>query len=256
VTGATGATRSARGAAPGSFRRPFRVGIGGPVGSGKTTLIERLVPALLGAGRSVVVVTNDIVTREDELHVRRALDGVLDGERIVGVETGACPHQAVREDPSMNLAVLAELEQRYPGTDYVLLESGGDNLTLTFSPELVDDSLYVIDVAGGDKIPRKRGPGLILCGLLVINKTDLAPYVGADLARMDADSAAIRNGAPHLFTDARAGLGIGAVLDHLESARATWLARGGGLIAARRDGSSRIHEAGHQHAHAHADADH
>jgi len=146
-------------------------------------------------------------------------------ERIVGVETGACPHQAVREDPSMNLAVLAELERRYPGTDYVLLESGGDNLTLTFSPELVDESLYVIDVAGGDKIPRKRGPGLILCGLLVINKTDLAPYVGADLARMDADSAQIRGGAPYLFTDARTGEGIDAVVAHFEQARAAWQAR-------------------------------
>jgi urease accessory protein len=199
---------------------PFRVGIGGPVGSGKTALIERIVPLLLAAGRTVVVVTNDIVTREDEEHVRRTLAGVLDGARIAGVETGACPHAAVREDPSMNLAMLAELEERFPGTDYVLLESGGDNLTLTFSPELVDHSLYVIDVAGGDKIPRKRGPGLILCDLLVINKTDLAPYVGADLERMDRDSRAIRAGAPYLFTDCRAGIGLDAVVRHLEGARA------------------------------------
>jgi urease accessory protein len=230
-------------------RRPFRIGIGGPVGSGKTTLIERIVPLLLGAGRSVVVVTNDIVTREDELHVRRALDGVLDGERIVGVETGACPHQAVREDPSMNLAVLAELERRYPGTDYVLLESGGDNLTLTFSPELVDESLYVIDVAGGDKIPRKRGPGLILCGLLVINKTDLAPHVGADLARMDTDSARIRGGAPYLFTDARSGVGIDAVVGHFERARAAWLARAGGPAPTEWRGRVAAEPAhGHRHA--------
>jgi urease accessory protein len=199
--------------------RPFRVGIGGPVGSGKTALIERLVPLLLAAGRTMVVVTNDIVTREDEEHVRRTLDGVLDGARVAGVETGACPHAAVREDPSMNLAMLAELEERFPGTDYVLLESGGDNLTLTFSPELVDYSLYVIDVAGGDKIPRKRGPGLILCDLLVINKTDLAPYVGADLQRMDADSRAIRAGRPYLFTNCRAGVGLDALLDHLDAAR-------------------------------------
>jgi urease accessory protein len=219
---------------------PFRVGVGGPVGSGKTTLVERLVPLLLAAGRSVVVVTNDIVTREDEIHVRRALEGVLDGERIVGVETGACPHQAVREDPSMNLAVLAELEVRFPGTDYVLLESGGDNLTLTFSPELVDESLYVIDVAGGDKIPRKRGPGLIRCGLLVINKTDLAPYVGADLARMDADSAALRNGSPYLFTDARSGIGVDAVLAHFERTRAAWLATGG-HSAADHGSSDEVH---------------
>jgi urease accessory protein len=229
--------------------RPFRIGIGGPVGSGKTTLIERLVPLLLAAGRSVVVVTNDIVTREDEQHVRRALDGVLAGERIVGVETGACPHQAVREDPSMNLAVLAELERRYPGTDYVLLESGGDNLTLTFSPELVDDSLYVIDVAGGDKIPRKRGPGLILCGLLVINKTDLAPHVGADLARMDADSAAIRGDTPYLFTDARAGRGIDAIVGYFERTRAAWLVHGEALARIGPVGSSVVREAGHGHLH-------
>ena len=230
---------------------PFRVGVGGPVGSGKTTLIEQLVPLLLAAGRSVVVVTNDIVTREDELHVRRALDGVLDGDRIVGVETGACPHQAVREDPSMNLAVLAELEARFPGTDYVLLESGGDNLTLTFSPELVDESLYVIDVAGGDKIPRKRGPGLIRCGLLVINKTDLAPYVGADLARMDADSAAIRGGSPYLFTDARSGTGVDAIVDHFERVRASWLAAGGGR--GQEDGVDTDHRSrDHAHTHAHA----
>jgi len=223
--------------------RPFRVGIGGPVGSGKTALIERLVPLLLAAGRTMVVVTNDIVTREDEEHVRRTLDGVLDGARIAGVETGACPHAAVREDPSMNLAMLAELEERFPSTDYVLLESGGDNLTLTFSPELVDHSLYVIDVAGGDKIPRKRGPGLILCDLLVINKTDLAPYVGADLARMDADSRAIRGGAPWLFTDCRAGVGLEAVVDHFEAARSSWLAHG-----RRRATFSRGHDADHVHA--------
>ncbi len=206
--------------------RPFRVGIGGPVGSGKTALIERVVPQLIAAGRTIVVVTNDIVTREDEQHVRRTLAGILDGARIAGVETGACPHAAVREDPSMNLAMLAELEARFPGTDYVLLESGGDNLTLTFSRDLVDHSLYVIDVAGGDKIPRKRGPGLILCDLLVINKTDLAPYVGADLGRMDADSMAIRAGAPYLFTDCRAGVGLEAVVRHLEDARSRWLAAG------------------------------
>jgi len=227
------------------MRRPFRVGIGGPVGSGKTTLIERIVPLLLAAGRSVVVVTNDIVTREDEMHVRDALDGILDGDRVVGVETGACPHQAVREDPSMNLAVLAELEGRYPETDYVLLESGGDNLTLTFSPELVDESLYVIDVAGGDKIPRKRGPGLILCGLLVINKTDLAPYVGADLARMDRDSAAIRGRSPYLFTDARAGIGLDRLVGHLELAREAWLARDG-----RRPADAGVSAPPHDHRHA------
>lgn len=202
----------------------FRIGVGGPVGSGKTALVERLVPLLMAAGRSVLVVTNDIVTREDERHVKAALAGVLDEHRIVGVETGACPHAAVREDPSLNLAVLAELEAAYPDADLVLLESGGDNLTLTFSPELVDHSLYVIDVAGGDKIPRKRGPGLILADLLVINKTDLAPYVGADLAAMERDARMIRADRPFLFTDCRAAIGIEAVASHLLSARLTHLA--------------------------------
>src|SRR6202162_6368478 len=202
----------------------FRIGVGGPVGSGKTALVERLVPLLMAAGRSVLVVTNDIVTREDEQHVKASLAGVLEAGRIVGVETGACPHAAVREDPSMNLAVLAELEAAYPDADLVLLESGGDNLTLTFSPELVDHSLYVIDVAGGDKIPRKRGPGLILADLLVINKTDLAPYVGADLGVMEHDARLIREDRPFFFTDCRAGIGIEVVAAHLLRARLHYLA--------------------------------
>ncbi len=197
----------------------FVVGIGGPVGSGKTALVEALVPRLLGIGRSVVVVTNDIVTREDEQHVKATLAGTLDLGRIVGVETGACPHQAVREDPSMNIAALEELAARFPATDYALVESGGDNLQLTFSQDLVDHWLFVIDVAGGDKIPRKRGAGVILSDLLVVNKVDLAPHVGADLGVMERDAALVRGAGPTLFTDCRHGVGIDEVVVHLEAAR-------------------------------------
>jgi urease accessory protein len=192
---------------------PFRIGIGGPVGSGKTALVEQLVPRLLARGLETIVVTNDIVTTEDAEHVRRTLTGILEPERVVGVETGTCPHTAVREDPTMNLAALEELAARFPTAQVALVESGGDNLTLTFSRRLVDYSVYVIDVAGGDKIPRKRGPGLIRSDLLVINKTDLAPYVGASLEVMARDSEIQRGGRPFLFTNCRDGEGIEAVLD-------------------------------------------
>lgn len=196
-----------------SGRRVARVGVGGPVGSGKTALIEALVPLLIARGRSPLVITNDIVTLEDAEHVRRTLAGVLAPERVIGVETGCCPHTAVRDDPTMNLATAAELEQRFDDGDILLLESGGDNLTLSFSRALVDYSLFVIDVAGGDKIPRKRGPGLIQADLLVINKTDLAPYVGASLEVMARDARLVRGERPFLFTNCRSGEGIDAVLD-------------------------------------------
>jgi urease accessory protein len=192
-----------------------RIGIGGPVGSGKTALIEAVVPMLIARGRSPLVITNDIVTREDAEHVRRALQGTLALERVVGVETGACPHTAVRDDPTMNLAAAAELEARFPDGDILLLESGGDNLTLSFSRALVDYYLFVIDVAGGDKIPRKRGPGLIQADLLVINKIDLAPYVGASLEVMERDSRLVRGSRPFLFTNCRTGEGLDAVLECL-----------------------------------------
>jgi urease accessory protein len=200
-------------------RAHLHIGVGGPVGTGKTALIEALVPRLVEMGDQVLVVTNDIVTTEDAEHVRRTLAGVLSPERIVGVETGTCPHSAVREDPSLNLLAMEELETRFPGADWLFIESGGDNLTLSFSPAVADLSMYVIDVAGGEKIPRKRGPGLIQADLLVINKTDLADLVGARLEVMAADAGSVRDGRPTIFTNCKTGDGIGAVLAWLEAAR-------------------------------------
>ena len=190
-----------------------RIGVGGPVGSGKTAIIEAITPRLLDLGSRVLIITNDVVTTEDAKHVRRTLKGVLIEERIIGVETGACPHTAVREDPSMNLAAVEDMEARSPDTDVVLIESGGDNLTLTFSPALVDFFIYVIDVAAGDKIPRKNGPGITQSDILVINKTDLAPYVGASLQVMDEDSRFMRGGKPFVFTNCKTGEGIDRLID-------------------------------------------
>ena len=189
-----------------------RIGVGGPVGSGKTAVIEALVPRLVRHGLQVLVVTNDVVTTEDAAHVRRALTGVLQAERIIGVETGACPHTAVREDPSMNLAAVEDMEARFPESDLVLIESGGDNLTLPFSPALVDFFVYVIDVAAGDKIPRKNGPGIARSDVLVINKTDLAPYVDADLTVMARDATMMRGDKPFVFTNCKTGEGIDELL--------------------------------------------
>jgi urease accessory protein len=198
----------------------FRVGVGGPVGSGKTALIEALVPLLIECGHRPLVITNDIFTQEDALHVRHSLAGVLDPERVVGVETGSCPHTAVRDDPTMNLAAIDELTARFPDADLLLLESGGDNLTLTFSPALADFFVFVIDVAEGDKIPRKRGPGVVRSDLLVINKVDLAPYVRADLGVMERDARLYRGAKPFVFANCQTGQGIAEVVEHLEAAMA------------------------------------
>ncbi len=190
-----------------------RIGIGGPVGSGKTALIEAITPRLLALGHKVLVITNDVVTTEDAEHVRRMLKGILVEERIIGVETGACPHTAVREDPSMNIAAVEEMEARFPDADVVLIESGGDNLTLTFSPALVDFFIYVIDVAAGDKIPRKDGPGISHSDILVINKTDLAPYVHASLDVMRRDSLTMRGERPTVMTNCFTGEGIDELIE-------------------------------------------
>jgi urease accessory protein len=192
---------------------PLRVGIGGPVGSGKTALVEQLCHRMR-ARFNIAVVTNDIYTREDaEFLIRHQ---ALDAERIVGVETGGCPHTAIREDASMNLAAVADLIQRFPGLDCIFVESGGDNLSATFSPELADLFIYVIDVAAGDKIPRKGGPGITRSDLLVINKIDLAPYVGADLEVMRRDAAAMRGSRPFVFTNLKTGQGLACVIEFIE----------------------------------------
>lgn len=193
--------------------RAFRVGIAGPVGSGKTALVDRLSKKLFPK-LSLAVVTNDIYTKEDAEFLLR--QGTLPAERIKGVETGACPHAAIREDASMNLQAIAEFEDSLPGLELIFVESGGDNLAAAFSPELVDVWIYVIDVAEGDKIPRKGGPGITRSDLLVINKIDLAPYVGASLEVMDRDSRKMRSDRPFVFTNLREGVGLETVIEWLE----------------------------------------
>ena len=191
---------------------PLRVGIGGPVGAGKTTLTEQLARAL--AQRcSMAVITNDIYTREDAEYLMRAQ--VLPLDRIRGVETGGCPHTAIREDASINLAAVADLCRVHPDLDLILIESGGDNLAATFSPELADLTIYVIDTAAGQDIPRKKGPGLARSDLLVVNKTDLAPHVGVDLALLESDTRAARGTRPYVLANLRAGQGVAQVVDHL-----------------------------------------
>lgn len=187
------------------FHRAFRVGVAGPVGSGKTALVH-VLSQVFWPSVNLAVVTNDIYTREDaEFLIRQ---GVLPPERVTGVETGGCPHSAIREDASMNLEAIEQLERTHSNLELVFIESGGDNLAAAFSPELVDVSIYVIDVAGGDKIPRKGGPGIMRSDLLVINKIDLAPYVGASLEVMDRDARKMRGSRPFLFTNLRAGVGV------------------------------------------------
>ncbi len=185
--------------------QPLRVGIGGPVGSGKTALVEALCKRLRYI-YEIYVITNDIYTKEDQLILTRA--NALPAERIMGVETGGCPHTAIREDASMNLAAIESMSQRFPNAELCFIESGGDNLAATFSPELADLTIYVIDVAEGEKIPRKGGPGITRSDLLVINKIDLAPFVGANLDVMKADTIRMRGGRPFVFTDLRRGSGV------------------------------------------------
>lgn len=188
---------------------PLRVGIGGPVGSGKTALLDRLCKRLRD-DYAIAAITNDIYTREDAEFLTRS--GALPPERIVGVETGGCPHTAIREDASINLAAVDDITRRFPGLDIVFIESGGDNLSATFSPELADLTIYVIDVAAGDKIPRKGGPGITRSDLLVINKIDLAPMVGASLEVMDRDARKMRGQRPFVFTNLKAGDGLDTVV--------------------------------------------
>ncbi|WP_118132937.1 urease accessory protein UreG [Oceanicella sp. SM1341] len=190
-----------------------RIGIGGPVGSGKTALIERMLEAFAADGTEVAVITNDLATDEDAERLRRG--GRLAPERILAVQAGACPHTVIREDPTLNMAAADRLERQFPGLELILIESGGDNLASTFSLDLVDYWLFVIDVAGGDDIPRKRGPGVLQCDLLVINKTDLAPHVGVDFPAMLATAQAAREGRPVIASDCRRGAGVAEVIARL-----------------------------------------
>jgi urease accessory protein len=190
-----------------------RVGIGGPVGSGKTALVERLIPRLLERGTNLAVITNDLVTQEDAKRLRESR--LISPQRVLAVEAGACPHTVIREDPTLNIEAADSLDKRFDGLDLILIESGGDNLASTFSLDLVDHWMFVIDVAGGDDIPRKRGPGIIQSDLLVINKIDLAPYVGADIQRMVSEANEVRHGRPVVLTNCKTGEGVEMVVAHI-----------------------------------------
>lgn len=188
-----------------------RVGVGGPVGSGKTALIEAVVPVLVKNGYDPIILTNDIVTKEDAEHVKGTLQDVISTDRVLGVETGGCPHTAVREDPSMNLIAVEEMEKKFPDSHILFVETGGDNLTLTFNSALADYYIYVIDVAAGEKIPRKNGPAITQSDLLIINKIDLASFVNADLKIMERDTKLMRKDKPFIFTNCHTKEGIDAV---------------------------------------------
>lgn len=192
---------------------PIRIGIGGPVGAGKTLLVDKLTRELMDE-LEIAVITNDIYTKEDALFLIK--NGALPEDRIIGVETGGCPHTAIREDASMNFAAIEELNERHLNLDLIFIESGGDNLAATFSPELVDFSIYIIDVAQGEKIPRKGGQGMIKSDLFIINKTDLAPYVGADLEVMKRDTLVTRGDKPFIFTNLKSGSGVADVVDWIK----------------------------------------
>ncbi len=199
--------------APQKGTGPARVGIGGPVGSGKTALIEQLIPYFINRGNEIAIVTNDLVTREDAKRLQRS--GLLAPERIVAVEAGACPHTVIREDPTLNIQAADRLDNEFENLDIILIESGGDNLASTFSLDLVDYWMFVIDTSEGDDIPRKRGPGIVQSDLLVINKVDLAPYVGADINLMVKEGREVRNNKPIVLTNCKTGKGIEEVADHI-----------------------------------------
>ncbi|MBD1871652.1 urease accessory protein UreG [Oculatella sp. FACHB-28] len=190
-----------------------RLGVGGPVGSGKTALLERLVPLLMQQGIEVAVVTNDLLTQEDADRLKRK--GFLPSDRIIGVETGSCPHTAIREDPTMNLLAIRNLERSFPELDLVFVESGGDNLASTFSYDLIDAYIFVLDVGAGDDIPRKNGPGFMQADLVVINKIDIAPYVGADLALIQREASERRRGKPIAYTNCKTGEGLDQVVQFI-----------------------------------------